>query len=87
MIGFMGRMRTTRHRYYVVIFFQSTLIQAIKPCHSSICNIVIFKLQLTLSPLSTTKHVVVFNPCPAELLQLYFSSFESGIANAISIFK
>ena len=27
------------------------------------------------------------NPCPAELLQLYFSSFEAGIANAISSFK
>ena len=25
--------------------------------------------------------------CPAELLQLYFSSFETGIANAISSFK
>ena len=25
-----------------------------------------------------------FNPCPAELLQLYFLSFEAGIANAIS---
>ena len=24
------------------------------------------------------------NPCPAEYLQLYFSSFEAGIANAIS---
>ena len=24
------------------------------------------------------------NPYPAELLQLYFSSFEAGIANAIS---
>ena len=28
-----------------------------------------------------------FNPCHAELLQLYFSSFEAGIANAISSFK
>ena len=27
------------------------------------------------------------NPCPAELLQLYFSSFEAGIANAIPSFK
>ena len=27
------------------------------------------------------------NPCPAELLQLYFPSFEAGIANAISGFK
>ena len=27
------------------------------------------------------------NPYPAELLQLYFSSFEAGIANAISSFK
>ena len=27
------------------------------------------------------------NPCPAELFQLYFSSFEAGIANAISSFK
>ena len=27
------------------------------------------------------------NPCPAELLELYFSSFEAGIANAISSFK
>ena len=27
------------------------------------------------------------NPCPAELLQLYFSSFEAGIADAISSFK
>ena len=27
------------------------------------------------------------NPCAAELLQLYFSSFEAGIANAISSFK
>ena len=30
---------------------------------------------------------ITFNPCPAELLQLYFSSFEAGIANAISSFK
>ena len=29
----------------------------------------------------------MFNPCPAELLQLYFSSFEAGITNAISNFK
>ena len=27
------------------------------------------------------------NPCPPELLQLYFSSFEARIANAISSFK
>ena len=27
------------------------------------------------------------NPCPAELFQLYLSSFEAGIANAISSFK
>ena len=27
------------------------------------------------------------NPCPAELLQLYFSSLEAGIAYAISSFK
>ena len=27
------------------------------------------------------------NPCPAELFQSYFSSFEAGIANAISSFK
>ena len=26
-------------------------------------------------------------PCPAELFQFYFSSFEAGIANAISSFK
>ena len=26
-------------------------------------------------------------PCPAELFQLYFLSFEAGIANAISSFK
>ena len=31
--------------------------------------------------------VMIINPCPAELLQLYFSSFEAGIANAISSFK
>ena len=31
--------------------------------------------------------VCMFNPCPAELFQLYFSSFEAGIANAISSFK
>ena len=30
---------------------------------------------------------IVINPCPAELLQFYFSSFEAGIANAISSFK
>ena len=30
---------------------------------------------------------LILNPCPAELLQLYFSSFEAGIANAISSFK
>ena len=29
----------------------------------------------------------IINPCPDELLQLYFSSFEAGIANAISSFK
>ena len=33
------------------------------------------------------KYVGDFNPCPAELFQLYFSSFEAGIANAISNFK
>ena len=27
------------------------------------------------------------SPCPAEVFQLYFSSFEAGIANAISSFK
>ena len=27
------------------------------------------------------------NPCPAELFQLYFSSIEAGIANAIFSFK
>ena len=27
------------------------------------------------------------NPCPAELFELKFSSFEAGIANAISSFK
>ena len=32
-------------------------------------------------------HVSVLNPCPADLLQLNFSSFEDGIANAISSFK
>ena len=31
--------------------------------------------------------LIFINPCPAELLQLYFSSFEAGIANAISSFK
>ena len=30
---------------------------------------------------------MILNPCPAELLQLYFSSFEAGIATAISSFK
>ena len=30
---------------------------------------------------------IYINPCPAELFQLYFSSFEAGIANAISSFK
>ena len=33
------------------------------------------------------RHRKPFNPCPAELLQLYFSSFEAGIADAISSFK
>ena len=33
------------------------------------------------------KTAIIVNPCPAELLQLYFSSFEAGIANAISSFK
>ena len=32
-------------------------------------------------------NAMVINPCPAELLQLYFSSFEAGIANAISSSK
>ena len=27
------------------------------------------------------------NPCPAELFQMYFSSFEAGIADAISSSK
>ena len=27
------------------------------------------------------------NPCPADLFQLYFSSFEAGITNAIASFK
>ena len=31
--------------------------------------------------------ISLINPCPAELLQFYFSSFEAGIANAISSFK
>ena len=31
--------------------------------------------------------LVLSKPYPAELLQLYFSSFEAGIANAISSFK
>ena len=34
------------------------------------------------------KILKMFNsPCPAELFQLYFSSFEAEIANAISSFK
>ena len=28
-----------------------------------------------------------FNPCPADIFQLYFLSFEAGIADAISSFK
>ena len=32
-------------------------------------------------------HFHLINPCPADLIQLYFSSFEAGIANAISSFK
>ena len=35
----------------------------------------------------STSALSVVNPCPAELFQLYFSSFEAGIANAISSFK
>ena len=31
--------------------------------------------------------ILMLNPCPAELFQLYFSSFEAGIANAIPSFK
>ena len=31
--------------------------------------------------------VMYINPGPAELFQLYFSSFGAGIANAISSFK
>ena len=30
---------------------------------------------------------IIPTPCLAELFQLYFSSFEAGIANAISSFK
>ena len=30
---------------------------------------------------------ITVNPCPAELVVFYFSSFEAGIANAISSFK
>ena len=37
--------------------------------------------------LSLGTAIVVINPCPAELFQLYFSSFEAGIANAISSYK
>ena len=48
------------------------------------------KLKETLwSPWFIQKYfsVVRVNPCPAELLQLYFLSVEAGIANAISSFK
>ena len=31
--------------------------------------------------------IIHINPCPAELFELYFSSFEAGIANAMSSFK
>ena len=36
---------------------------------------------------SNSYFLIHLNPCPAELLQLYFSSFEAGIASAISSFK
>ena len=46
-------------------------------------------LQTTFSlnkcEISTVRFLV--KPCSAELLQLYFSSFEAGIANPISSFK
>ena len=41
----------------------------------------------SLRSILLSMQIVMFNPCPAELLQLYFSSFEAGIANAISSFK
>ena len=38
---------------------------------------------MTWPHINSRKPVCWINPCPAELLQLYFSSFEAGIANAI----
>ena len=36
---------------------------------------------------NNTDPTLELNPCPAELFQLYFSSFEAGINNTISSFK
>ena len=36
---------------------------------------------------NVSRNYTVANPCYAELIQLYFPSFEAGIANAISNFK
>ena len=47
----------------------------------SLCSIYHYETCIGISPEGNV------NPCPAELLQLYFSSFEAGIANAISSLK
>ena len=49
----------------------------------------IFRVCYTAFVLFTYEGIdeLIFNPCPAELFQWNFSSFEAGIANAISSFK
>ena len=43
-------------------------------------------LNIHVSTKMTLIHVI-YPPCTAELFQLYFSSFEAGIADAISSYK
>ena len=40
-----------------------------------------------MGPSNVNTSWIRVNPCPAELFQLYFSSFESEIANAITSFN
>ena len=39
------------------------------------------------TPTNASHLIRLLNPCTAELFLLYFHSFETGIANAISNFK
>ena len=62
-----------------------------QPCKAAWCKVCSAQPSHRTVPGSRVRHYIytedVINPCSAELLWLFFSSFEAGIANAIYSFK